>query len=190
MALCRPRHGHSTDNSPHSFLGRILAPTLWFALSMDLFLGPQCVSTCFCLRLLKSLCLLVHDYNIVRAWRCAALGTDILQITHLIPFVFEYFVSSLYSMKLFIGPQSVSTCYSRWLMSRRLLVHDFNKGRAWHCAALGTDILRITHLIPFVSLYSCTIFLFCIIHGSIPWSAGRKYLLLPSLHDVSSSSGS
>ena len=34
----RPRHGHSTNNSPHSFCVRILAPYLCFALSVDLFL--------------------------------------------------------------------------------------------------------------------------------------------------------
>ena len=125
--MCRPRHRHSTDNSPHSFRVRILAPSLCFVLPMDLFLGSQHVSTCFCLRS---------------------------------------------------------------LMFRHLLVHDYKIGRAWRCAALGIDILRVTHLIPFVSLYSCTIFLFCNIDGSFPWSAARKYLLLSSLDAVSSSSGS
>jgi len=72
VALCRPRHRYSTDNSPHSFRVRILAPSLWFALSMDLSLGPQGVSTCFSLRLLMSRRLLVHDFNIGRAWRCDA----------------------------------------------------------------------------------------------------------------------
>ena len=89
MASYRPRHRHSPDNSPHSFCIRILAPALWFALSMDLFLCAQIVSTCFCLRwLMAPRHLLVHDSNIGRAWRCAALGMHILQITHLIPFVF------------------------------------------------------------------------------------------------------
>ena len=84
------------------------------------------------------------------------------------------------SISQFSGPQPVSTCYSfRWLKSRRLLVHDFNIGRAWRCTALGTDILRITHLIPFVSSYSCTVSLLCIINGSIPWCTVCKCLLLP-----------
>ena len=49
----------------------------------------------------------------------------------------------------------VSTCYSLcWLMSPcRLLVHDFNIGRAWRCTALGMGILQITHLIPFVFVF-------------------------------------
>ena len=65
---------------------------------MDLFLGPQCVSTCFSLRWLMSpRRLLVHDFNIGRAWRCTALGIDILQITHLILFVFV-FLHRLYSL--------------------------------------------------------------------------------------------
>ena len=94
-------------------------------------------------------------------------------------------------MDLLLGSQFVSTCFSlRLLMSRHLLVHDFNIGRAWRCAALGMDILRITHLIPFVSLYSCIFSLFCNIDGSHPWSAACKDLLLPPLVDVSSSSGS
>ena len=91
MALYRPRHGHSTDNSPHSLCVRILAPSFWFALWMDLFLGPQYVSTCFSLRWLMSpRRRLVHDFNTGRAWRCTALGMDILQITHLILFVFVF----------------------------------------------------------------------------------------------------
>ena len=88
--LSRPRHRHSTDNSPHSFRVCILAPSLCFVLPMDLFLGPQRVSTCSSLRWMMSRRLLVHDFNIGRAWRCAALGTDIQQMTHLIPFAFVF----------------------------------------------------------------------------------------------------
>ena len=62
-------------------------------------------------------------------------------------------------MDLFLGPQCVSTCFSlRWLVSRRLVVHDYNIGRAWRCAALGTDILRITHRIPFVVVFLHRVF--------------------------------
>ena len=75
MVLCRPRHRHSTDISPHSFRVCILAPSLCFAFPMDLFLFAQPVSTCFCLRLLMSpRRRLVHDFNVGRAWRCTALG--------------------------------------------------------------------------------------------------------------------
>ena len=91
MALYRPRHGHSTDISPHSFRVRILALSLHVALWMELFLGSQPVSTCFSLCWLMSpRRLLVHDFKIGRAWRCTALGMDILQITHLILFVFVF----------------------------------------------------------------------------------------------------
>ena len=49
------------------------------------------VSTCYSLCWLMSpRRRLVHDFNIGRAWRCTALGMDILQITHLIPFVFVF----------------------------------------------------------------------------------------------------
>ena len=39
----------------------------------------------------------VHVFNIGRAWRCTAPGTEILQITHLIPFAFV-FLHRLYSL--------------------------------------------------------------------------------------------
>ena len=158
MALCRPRHGHSTDNSPHSLRVRILAPSLYFALLMDLFLGSQAVSTCYSLHWLMFRCFLVHDFKIGRALRCATLGTDILRITHLIPFVFVFlhrlFCLHYLSMNLSLDSQRVSTCFClRLLMSHCLLVHDFNIGRAWRRTALGTDILRITHLIPFAFVF-------------------------------------
>ena len=114
-------------------------------------------------------------------------------MTHLIPFVFVFlhllFVLHYRWIYSLVHSAGV-TCYSLLrLMCRRLLVHDFNIGRAWCCAALGTDILQITHRIPFVFGFLYRL-LVCFIDGSIPWFAGSKYLLPPSLVDVSSSSGS
>lgn len=51
--------------------------------------SARCPSTCYSLCLLMSRRrLLVYDFNIGSAWRRIARGIDILQITHLIPFVF------------------------------------------------------------------------------------------------------
>ena len=71
-------------------------------------------------------------------------------------------------ISLFSGPQqladnggTVSACYSlRWLMSRCLLLHDFNIGRVWRYTALSMDILRINHLIPFVFVFLHRFFIF------------------------------
>ena len=136
MALYRLRHRHSTDNSPHSFRIRILAPSLWFALSMDLILGPQEVSTCFSLRWMMYRRLLVHDFNIGRGWHCASLGNRKSMDTCNSPHSFRVRIlaPSLWfalSISLFLGVQRVSTCYClRWMMYRRLHVHDFNIGKA------------------------------------------------------------
>ena len=124
--MCRPRHGHSTVNSPHSFRGRILAPALYVALSMDLFLGPQQVSTYFSLRSLMSRSLLLHI--------------------------------------LILGERGVVPPIA-WTFYRYL-----------------TSFLSYRRILaPGLSFA---------IDGSIPWSAVRKYLLLPSLVGVSLSSSS
>ena len=133
--MCRPRHGHSTNNSPHSFRVRIVAPSLWFALLMDLFLGPQCVSTCISLLWLMSRRLLFFDFKIGRAWRRTALGTDILRITHLIPYGLLTSFLSCSNFLFCIIDGSISWCAVCKYLRHHLVVHDINIGRAWRCFA-------------------------------------------------------
>ena len=182
MALCRPLHRHSTYNSPPSFRVRTLAPSLCFALSMDLYLGAQIVSTCYSLSLMSvALCRLRHRHstdNSPHSFRVSILA------------LFLWFALS---MVLYLGgPQFVSTCFSlRWLVLRRLLVHVFNIARAWCCAALGNQNSPYNSPHSFRVCILAPALWFALSMGLLLGSQGVSNCFYPSLVDgLSSSSGS
>ena len=79
----------------------------------------------------------------------------------------------------------VSTCYSLCLFMsrRRLLVYDFNIGSAWRCTALGTDIMQITHLIPFAFVF---LYLLFILHYQWIYTLVRSLYFSMSFEDPTS----